>query len=64
MKKFKVKDMGDLSLVLEMQATRDRGNGTLTISQEDYTKSILDRFGMADYNPSSTPGYGSDFSTK
>ena len=33
-------DMGDVSLVLGMQITRDREKKTLTISQEEYTKSI------------------------
>ena len=54
MDKFKMKDMGDVSLVLGMQVTRDHENGTLTISQEKYTKSMLDQFGMADCNPVST----------
>ena len=60
MDKFKMTDMGDVSLVLGMQVTRDRGKKTLTISQGNYTKSILDRFGMSGRNPSSTPGYGSE----
>ena len=64
MDKFKMKNMGHVSLVLGMQVTRDRENGTLTISQEKRTKSILDRFGMADCNLASTPGYGSELSTK
>ena len=38
---FQVSDLGDVSLVLGMQVTRDREKGTLTISQEDYTKPIL-----------------------
>ena len=46
MKTFKMTDMGDVSLVLGMQVTRDRERGTLIITQENYTKSILDRFGM------------------
>ena len=36
----------------------------MTISQENYTKSSLERFGMADCKPSSTPGVGSEISTK
>ena len=32
---FQVSDLGDVSLVLGMQVTRDRIKGTLTISQED-----------------------------
>ena len=61
MNKFNIKDMDDISLVLGMHVTRDRENGTLTISQEKYTKSILDRFGMADCIPASISGYVSGF---
>ena len=64
MDQFKMTDMGYVSLVLGMQVTRDRQGKTLTISQENYTKSILERFGMADCKPSSTPGFGSELSTK
>ena len=35
----------------------------MTISQE-YTKSILERFGMANCKPVGTPGFGSELSTK
>ena len=38
--------------------------GTLTISQEDYIKSILARFGMENCKPSSIPGTGSELSTE
>ena len=58
MDQFNMTDMGDVSLVLGMQVTRDRQGKTLTISQENYT------FGMADCKPSSTPGFGSELSTK
>ena len=64
MNQFKMTDTGDVSLVLGIQVTRDRQGKTLAISLESYTKSILERFGMADYKPSSTPGFGSELSTK
>ena len=64
MEKFKMTDMGDVSLVLGMQITRDREKKTLTISQEEYTKSILERFSMANGKPVGTPGFGSERSTK
>ena len=51
-------DMGDVSLVLGMQVTRDRQQTTIAISLENYTRSILERFGMADCKPVSTPGFG------
>ena len=61
---FQMSDLGDVSLVLGMQVTCDREKGTLTISQEDYTKSILARFGMENCKPSSIPGPGSELSTE
>ena len=63
MKRFKMTDMGDVSLVLGMQVTRDRQQKTITISQENYTRSILEKFGMADCKPVSTPGFGQELST-
>ena len=57
-------DMGEASLVLGIEIKRDRQLGTLTISQEAYSKSILERFGMSDCKPTSTPGYGPELSNK
>ena len=62
--RYKMTDMADGLLVLGMQATRDRQNKTRTISQENYTKSILEKIGMASCKPSSTPGCGPELSTK
>ena len=62
MGKFKMADMGDTSLVLDMQVMRDRERGRLAITQENYTKSALDRFGMGSCNPLSNPGFGSELS--
>ena len=61
---FQVTDLGDVSLVLGMQVTRDRIKGTLTISQEDCTKSLLARFGIENCKPSSIPGTGLELSTE
>ena len=61
---FQMSDLGDVSLVLDMQVTRNRKKGTLTISQEDYIKSIPARFGMEKYKPSSIPGTGLELSTE
>jgi len=60
--RFKMVDMGEVSLVLGMEMKRNREKGTLTISQEAYRKSILERFGMSDCKPTSTPGYGPEIS--
>ncbi|CAN0011358.1 unnamed protein product [Sphacelaria rigidula] len=62
MVRFKMTDMGDVSLVLGMRVTRDRKNGPLTLSHENYTKSILEKYGMGDCNPLSTPGTGAELS--
>ena len=64
MEKFKMTDMGDVSLVLGMQTTRDREKKTLTISQEEYAKSILERFDMPNCKVVGTPGFDSELSTK
>ena len=63
MKRFKMTDMVDVSLVLGMQVTRDRQQKTITISQENYTRFILEKFGMADCKPVSTPAFGQELST-
>ena len=64
MDQLKMTDMGDVSLVLGMQMTRERQGKPLMISQENYTKYILERFGMADCKPSTTPSFGSKLPTK
>ena len=50
----------EVSLVLGMKITRDRVKKTLSISQTDYTLSVLERFGMQDCNPVSTPCHGGE----
>ena len=62
--RFKKADMGKASLVLGIEIKRDRQLGTLTISQEAYSKSILEKFGMSDCKPTSTPGYDPELSNK
>ena len=62
MDRFTMSDLGEVSLILGMKITRDRVNKTLSISQTDYAMSILERFGMQDCNPVSTPSYGTELS--
>ena len=64
MDQFKITDIADISHVLDMQVTRDRKGKTLIINPGNHTKSILERFGIADCKPSSTPGFGSELSTE
>lgn len=56
MRRFAMKDIGDVSLMLGTHITRNRAEGMLKISQESHVKSILERFGMTDCNPVYTPG--------
>ena len=58
MSRFSMTDTGDVPLVLGMGVTRDREKGKVTITQEKYTKSLLERYGMASSNSTCTPGVG------
>ena len=62
--RFKMTDMGAVSLVLGMEIKRDLERGTLTISREAYSKSILERFGMSECKPINTPRYGPELSNQ
>jgi hypothetical protein len=52
---YQMKDLGEAEYILGIQIVRDRANRTLHISQTGYIKTILERFGMADCKPASTP---------
>ena len=52
---FEMKDMGELRYFLGIKVTRDREERQLTIDQNTYIRMILERFGMEDCNPVSTP---------
>ena len=56
MGRFSMTDMGDVSLVFGTEVTRDRTKGTVTITQENHVKSLLERYGMGNCNPAHTPG--------
>ena len=64
MDRFAMTDMGDISMVVDMQIARNREDKTLTISQEHYAKSVLARFGMAESNPVPTTIAGAELSVK
>ena len=59
---FEMTDLGDVSLVLGMNVTRERENGTIAIDQKDYTENILQRYGMTNCNVALTPGVGQEIS--
>ena len=55
-------DMGNVSGLLGMNATRDREEETITINHEDDTEDIVQRYGMRGCNPAYTPGVGPELS--
>jgi hypothetical protein len=52
---FEMKDLGELQYFLGIQVLRDRSKRRLHINQSGYINSTLDRFGMLDSKPVSTP---------
>ncbi len=45
-RKFEMKDLGPVSVMLRLEVQRDRGNRRLFIIQPSYTKELLAHFGM------------------
>ena len=58
MNRFEMSDMGDVSRILGMNVTRDRGKGTITISQIDCTDDVVQRYCMKGCNLTYNPGVG------
>ena len=50
-----MKDMGEAHFILGVQITRDRARRQLYLSQAEYIRTILERFGMQDCKPAATP---------
>ena len=55
---YQTKDLGECRWVLGMEVKRDRKNRILELLQTSYMEQVLDRFGMTDCNPVSTPADG------
>jgi hypothetical protein len=53
--KFPVKDLGSLEYFLGIRVTRNRVDGTLTLSQQKLIEDILLKYEMADCKPIHTP---------
>ncbi len=53
MRKFSMKDLGNIRLFLGIKI--DSRDGKLTLDQSAYIKTVLEKFRMADCNPVSTP---------
>ena len=52
---FEITDLGELKSFIGFQIARDRATRTITIHQERYIDTVLERFGMQDSNPVATP---------
>jgi hypothetical protein len=52
---FKLRDLGPTTQLLGIEIDRDRSKCSITISQHQYCLDILERFGMSDCKPISTP---------
>ena len=52
---FEMKDLGATRKILGMEIKRDRKAGKLWLSQQKYTEKVLNRFGMKDAKPVTTP---------
>eukprot|EP00952_Eustigmatos_sp_NYUAD-ZCMA_P013142 52409-Eustigmatos_ZCMA.PRE.1 len=56
--RFKMKDLGPVKWLLGMEIRRDRSKRTLEIVQTAYIDQVLERFGMANCKPVTTPSDG------
>ena len=55
-KEFEMKDLGEAKKILGMEIVRDGQRGTLCLTQKQYLKKVLQRFGMFENTkPVSTP---------
>ena len=52
---FKIKDLGELSKFLGMEVVRKAAEGTIFLSQQQYTYQILERFSMSEAVPNKIP---------
>ncbi len=54
-KSFEMKDLGPIHYILGWKITRNRENRTITISQESYVDTILEKFHFTDCNATKIP---------
>ena len=54
-KTFEVKDLGKLNHFLGVKIVQNHGAGTVWIGQPTYTEAILQKFGMENCEPLTTP---------
>jgi hypothetical protein len=53
--KFRMTDFGEAKFILGMDIVRNREAWTISLSHEQYTKEILEKFGMLDNTPRRCP---------
>ncbi|TAQ86432.1 hypothetical protein B7494_g5235 [Chlorociboria aeruginascens] len=54
-KLWKIKDLGDINIILGLRIYRDRASRTLKINQEGYVQGMLERFKLQDLKPIALP---------
>ena len=54
-KRFKLRDLGPTSWLLGVEIIRNRAKRSLSLSQRQYILTLLERFGLSDCNPVTTP---------
>ena len=59
-KRFKITDLGESKFMLGMRIIRDRQARTITLDQELYVTKSLEKFGLNQCTPRSTPGASSE----
>jgi hypothetical protein len=59
-RRFKITDLGESKFMLGMRITRDRHARTIKLDQELYVTKALEKFGLDQCKPTSTPGASSD----
>ena len=52
---FEMKDLGPAKKILGMEIIRDRKQGTLFVSQCNYLRKVLEKFGMSESKAVQTP---------
>ena len=52
---FEIKDLGAAKKILGMEIKKERGVGKLFLTQKNYLEKVLERFGMKNAKPVSTP---------
>ena len=53
--RFKMKDLGELSYILGISVVQEKENACVFLHQKNFINAILQRYGMTDANPVSTP---------